>query len=198
MDALTDTRPMEGKMSILEAFLLCMVQQNFTPQAFQFACVHIKYALRGGAMLKCTRSISPARTAKWCRKWLSTTDDACVAWTWLEEEKKWAAFFCKIAPKEETVRWPNKDVWHPIEVYCNADWITITKQQMQSLLRGLFMAVIENFKLLGIPVLEAQFKDKPRCGKLEGELCEACAHGAQVSNPFDRHRNHELPFMARP
>jgi hypothetical protein len=92
-EVLTDKAPKISKISTLEAFLLYMAKQGYPPDDFQHACVHLKYALRGAAMMHCRANVSAARTSKWCQKWLSSSDDHCVAWTWLQEEKKWAAFY---------------------------------------------------------------------------------------------------------
>jgi hypothetical protein len=169
MKTLTDRNPVHGKVSTLEAFLLYLVNHNYKPDDFQHACVHLKYSLRGTAMLHCTAHITPARTSGWCRKWLSATDDLCVAWTWLQEEKKWAAFYSRIEPKPDTVRWTT-ETWSPIEVFTGQSWVPITKMQMQNLLRSLFVMILDDFAVLGIPVVatDCVIQDQPRASRTQG------------------------------
>jgi hypothetical protein len=46
---------------------------DFKPLAdqFQHACVHLKYALRGAAMMHCLDHIRPKRQNSWCMKWFT-------------------------------------------------------------------------------------------------------------------------------
>jgi hypothetical protein len=43
---------------------------SFTDK-FQHACVHLKYVLRGAAMLHCMKFILPKRQSAWCIKWFA-------------------------------------------------------------------------------------------------------------------------------
>ena len=89
MEALHDKSPQRGEVCILEAFLLWIANSvgspgvaltptliifcNTHPDAdqFQHACVHLKYFLRGAAMMHCMKHISCRRQGAWCKKWFA-------------------------------------------------------------------------------------------------------------------------------
>jgi hypothetical protein len=89
LETLVDKAPQSGKASILEAFLLWMANSvasagaalTLQPRglfltgcfadAFQHACVHLKYVLRGAAMMHCIKHIIPKRQSAWCIKWFA-------------------------------------------------------------------------------------------------------------------------------
>jgi hypothetical protein len=112
--ALTDDAPQRSQVSTVEAFLLWIAKGCRSPDDFQHRCVHVKYALRGAALIHCAENVSPTRQASWCRKWLSSTALGCVSWTAVEQEKKVAAFFARIAPKPSNVSWPTPGAWDPV------------------------------------------------------------------------------------
>jgi hypothetical protein len=91
MEALHDKSPQRGEVCILEAFLLWIANSVGSPgvaltptsyldnlfythpdaDQFQHACVHLKYFLRGAAMMHCMKHISCKRQGAWCKKWFA-------------------------------------------------------------------------------------------------------------------------------
>jgi len=66
MRALTDSAPLSGKPSAIEAFLLWVAKSAGRPDVFQHLCVFIKYPLRGAALQHCKEFVTPSRTLNWC------------------------------------------------------------------------------------------------------------------------------------
>jgi hypothetical protein len=96
----------------------------------------------------------------------------CVAWTWLDQEKKIAVFFARIEPKPETVRWPGQ-TWNPVEVLAAETWLRISDTQLHALLASLYRDILAEFNRLGIPLLETMtgVEDFPKANRSQGGTC---------------------------
>jgi len=206
MRALTDSAPLSGKPSAIEAFLLWVAKSAGRPDVFQHLCVFIKYPLRGAALQHCKNFLTPARTLNWCGLLcLSCIYFLCVThchrctkymgalglygWTWLVQEKAAAAFFAKIEPHIDTVKWPAAG-WDPVEVFTADAWMKISKLQLQALLDALYSEILSEFGRLGIPLLsvECVVKDQPTAKGSRGntEPCILCTISMTALN---RHRH---------
>ena len=129
MRSLTDSAPLSSKISSMEAFLLWVSKTVSSPDDFQHVCVHLKYALRGSALQHCVKRITPVRVLKWCvclagfmftailfavrcTKYMG--ERGAYGWTWLDQEKRAAAFFASMEPHQDNVRLPVKNSWDPV------------------------------------------------------------------------------------
>jgi len=110
-------------------------------------------------------------------------------WTWLVQEKAAAAFFAKIEPHIDTVKWPAAG-WDPVEVFTADAWMKISKLQLQALLDALYSEILSEFGRLGIPLLsvECVVKDQPTAKGSRGntEPCILCTISMTALN---RHRH---------